>query len=139
MVRKAESIDRERFNSLLPAVKALEESARRIGASLGKGEAGWDPFPGRVAGEKEKEVIASALPILDTAARSGELREEASYLLVSLGLMTNDPAARSKAGGFLREFPSSPYAGRIAVRRGHEAVLAGRLSDRGGLYRKGAE
>ena len=210
MVRKAESIDRERFNSLLPAVKALEESARivsweqrrqeiaalrpvvarqivdalvgqarslrarrtpdgqqeawssleraasylrgdalsprdrvesalQIGSFLEEGDGLWEPFPGRVAGEKEKEVIASALPILDTAARSGEWREEASYLLVSLGIMTNDPAARSKAGDFLREFPSSPYAGRIAVRRGHEALLAGRLSDARGLYRKAAE
>ncbi|MDX1815266.1 MAG: hypothetical protein R3239_04840, partial [Thermodesulfobacteriota bacterium] len=30
MVRKAESIDRERFNSLLPAVKVLEENARIV-------------------------------------------------------------------------------------------------------------
>jgi tetratricopeptide (TPR) repeat protein len=210
MVRKAESIDRERVNSLLPAVKALEESARivsweqrrqeiaalrpvvarqivdalvgqarslrgrktpdgqqqawssleraafylrgdalsprdrvesalQIGSFLEEGDDRWEPFPGRVAGEKEKEVIASVLPILDTAARSGEWREEASYLLVSLGIMTNDPAARSKAGDFLREFPSSPYAGRIAVRRGHEALLAGRLSDARGLYRKAAD
>jgi hypothetical protein len=210
MVRKAESIDRERFKSLLPAVKALEENARivsweqrrqeiaalrpvvarqmvdalvgqarslrvrrtpdgqqeawsslekaasylrgdalsprdrvesalQIGSFLEEGGDRWEPFPGRVAGEKEKEVIASALPILDTAARSGDLREEASYLLVSLGIMMNDPAARSKAGDFLREFPSSPYAGRIALRMGHEALLAGRLSDARELYRKAAE
>jgi tetratricopeptide (TPR) repeat protein len=210
MVRKAESIDRERFNSLLPAVKALEESARivsweqrrqeiaalrpvvarqivdalvgqarflrarktpkgqqeawsslekaasylrgdalsprdrvesalQIGSFLEEGDERWEPFPGRVAGERGKEVIASSLPILDTAAHSGELREEASYLLVSLGIMTNDPAARSKAGDFLREFPSSPYAGRIAVRMGHEALLAGRYSDARELYRKAAE
>jgi tetratricopeptide (TPR) repeat protein len=210
MVRKAESIDRERFDSLLPALKALEENARivsweqrrqeiaalrpvvarqnvdalvgharslrsrrtpdgreeawtsleraasylrgdalsprdrvesalQIGSFLEEGDDRWEPFPGRVAGEKEKEVIASALSILGTAARSGDLREEASYLLASLGTMTNDPAAQSKAGDFLREFPSSPYAGRIAVRRGHEALLAGRLSDARGLYRKAAE
>jgi TolA-binding protein len=210
MVRKAESIDRERFNSLLPAVKALEESARivswerrrqeiaalrpvvarqmvdalvgqarslrarrtpdgeqeawssleraasylrgdalsprdrvesalQIGSFLEEGDDRWEPFPGRVAGEKEKQVITSALPILDTAARSGEFQEEASYLLVSLGIMAGDPAARSKAGAFLRDFPSSPYAGRIAVRRGHEALLAGRLSDARELYRKAAE
>jgi TolA-binding protein len=210
MVRKAESIDRERFDSLLPAVKALEESARivswerrrreiaalrpvvarqlvdalvgqarslralrtpdgqqeawssleraasylrgdalsprgrvesalQIGSFLGEGDDRWEPFPGRVAGEKEKEVIASVRPILDAAARSGELREEASYLLVSLAIMTNDRAAQSKAGDFLREFPSSPYAGRIAVRRGHEALLAGRLSVARELYRTAAE
>ena len=209
-VRKAESIDRERFNSLLPALKTLEESARivswerrrqeiaalrpviarqmvdtlvgharslrarmtpdgqqeawsslvraasylrgdalsprdrlesalQIGSFLEEGVDRWEPFPGRIAGEKEKEVIASVLPILDTTARSGELREEASYLVVSLGIMTNDPAARSKAGDFLREFPSSPHAGIIAVRRGHEALLAGRLTDARELYRKAAE
>jgi tetratricopeptide (TPR) repeat protein len=210
MVRKAESIDRERFNSLLPAVKVLEENARtvswerrrqeiaalrpvvarqivdalvwqarslmarrnpggqqeawsslekaasyvrgdvlstrdrvesalQIGSILEEGDGRWEPYPGRVAGERGKEVIASVLPVLGTAARSGELREEASYLLVSLGFMMNDPAARSKAADFLREFPSSPYAGRIAIRMGHEALLAGRLSDARELYRKAAD
>ena len=68
-----------------------------------------------ITGERAKEVIASVLPVLGTAARSGESREEASYMLVSLGIMMNDPAARSKAADFLREFPSSPYAGRIVI------------------------
>src|SRR3972149_3203600 len=50
------------------------ESALQIGSFLEEGDDRWEPFPGRVAGEKEKEVIASALPILDTAARSGGWR-----------------------------------------------------------------
>ncbi|MGW8286380.1 MAG: tetratricopeptide repeat protein, partial [Candidatus Deferrimicrobiaceae bacterium] len=115
------------------------DSALQIGSVLEEGDGRWEPFPGRVAGEREKEVIASVLPVLGTAARSGESREEASYLLVSLGIMMNDPAARSKAADFLREFPSSPYAGRIAIRMGHEALLAGRLSDARELYRKAAD
>ena len=208
MVQKAESIDRERFNSLLPAVKTLEENARivswaqrqqeiaalrpvvarqivdalvwqarslrarrtpsgqqeawsslekaafylrgdalstrdrvksalQIGSILEEGDGRWEPFPGRVAGEREKEVIASVLPVLGTAARSGESREEASYLHVSLGILMNDPAARSKAADFLREFPTSPYAGRIAIRMGHEALLAGRIVRCEGAVSKG--
>ena len=210
MVRKAESIDRQRFDSLLPAVKTLEESARiafwerrrqeiaalrpavargivdalvgqarsfrarrnpdgqqeawstlgraasylrggalsprdreesalQIGSFLEERDDRWEPFPGSVAGAKEKEVIASIRPILDAAARSGELRQEASYQLVSLAIMTNDPAASSKAADFLREYPSSPHAGSVAVRMGHEALLAGRLSAARERYRTAAE
>lgn len=210
MIRKAESIDRRRFDSLLPAVKSLEDGARaaswerrrqeiaalrplvargivdalvaqarsfrarrspegqqeawssleravsylrgdalsprdrtesaiQIGSFLLEGDDRWEPFPGRVAGETEKQVIASVRPIVEAASRTGELREGASYLLICLGLMTNDPAAPSKAAEFLRQFPSSPYAGRIALRSGHEALLAGRSSAARELYRKAAE
>jgi tetratricopeptide (TPR) repeat protein len=210
MVREALAIDRERFYSLLPAVKALEENARfvlwerkrqeivalrpvvarqivdalvrqarflrarktfdgqqearafleravsylrvdalsvrdrvesalQVGSFLEEGEDRWEPFPGRVVEKKEKGAIASVLPILEDLALSGETREEAAYLLVSLKTMTNDPGARLAAGKFLREFPLSPFAGRIAVRMGHEALLAGRVSDAGALYRKAAE
>jgi tetratricopeptide (TPR) repeat protein len=210
IIRKALAIDRVRFDSLLPAVKALEENARivswerkrqeisglrpvvarqivdalvgqarflrarkapdghqeawaslnravsylgrdafsprdrlesslQIGSFLEEGEERWEPFPGRAAGEKEKGVIASVLPILDAVSLSGELREETAYMLVSLRAMTNDPGARSAAEEFLREFPSSPFAGRVAVRLGHEVFLAGRLSEARELYRKAAE
>lgn len=208
--RKALAIDRERFHSLLPAVKALEENARlvswerkrqeiaalrpvvarqivdalvgqarflrarktfdgqqeawtfleravsylrgdalsvrervesalQVGSFLEEGEDRWEPYPGRVVGKKELGAIASVLPILENLALSGETREEAAYLLVSLRTMMNDPGARLAAGKFLREFPSSPFAGRIAIRMGHEALLAGRLADAGALYRKAAE
>jgi TolA-binding protein len=210
IIRKALAIDRVRFDSLLPAVKALEENARivswerkiqeisslrpvvarqivdalvgqarflrarkapdgqqeawtslkravsylggvalsprdrlenslQIASFLEEGEERWEPFPGRAAGEKEKAVIAMVLPMLDAVSLSGELREETAYMLVSLKAMTNDPGARSAAEEFLRELPSSPLAGRIAVRMGHEGFLAGRLSDARELYRKAAE
>jgi len=115
------------------------ESALQIGSFLEEGQDRWEPFPGRMAGKREKGAIASVLPILEGLSRSGEAREEAAYLLVSLKTMTNDPGARLAAETFLREFPQSPFAGRIAVRMGHEAFLAGRVFDAEALYRKAAD
>jgi hypothetical protein len=206
-VRKALSIDRERFDSLLPAVRMLEDAARTLswerrkaeiaalrpvvarqmvdalvgearalragGTSGGRREAWaaleravsylegnvlsprdrvecaiaiasfleeaeerWESFPGGAAGDKERGVIASVRPILLIEARSGERREEAGYLLAFLGIMTGDPGARSEAGKFVREFSSSPYAGRLAVRLGHEALWAGRWNDAREMYRR---
>lgn len=209
-VRKAHSIDRERFDSLLPAIRLLEDAARTvswerrkleiaalrpvvarqmadtlvgragslragetsdsrkeawaaleraasylegdvlsprdraasaiaIGSFLQEREGRWEPFPGKAAGEKERGVVASVRPILRTEARSGEWREDAGYLLASLGIVTRDPGARSEAERFLRDFPSSPYAGRLAIRLGHEALSAGRRNDAGQMYRSAAD
>ena len=114
------------------------ESAIQIGSFLEEGTDRWEPFPGRTAGKKEKEVVTLIQPILDGEGASGELREEAAYLVVSLKILTGDPGARPAAERFLREFSSSPFAGRIAVRMGHEALLAGRMSDARAMYRKAA-
>lgn len=115
------------------------ESALQVGSFLEEEEGRWEPYPGRVSGKREKEAIASVLPILEDLADSGKAREEAAYLLVSLKTLTNDPGARLAAEKFLREFPSSPFAGRIALRLGHDALLAGRVFDAEALYRKAAE
>ena len=147
--RKAPAAQQKAWTSLKRAVSYLGgdglsprdrlESSLQIGSFLEEGEERWEPFPGRAAGEKEKEVISSVLPMLDAVSLSGELREETAYMLVSLRARMNDPGARSAAEEFLREFPSSPFAGRIALRMGHEVFLARRLSDARELYRKAAE
>ena len=120
------------------SIRDRVESAVQIGSFLEEGEDRWEPYPGRAAGGREKGVIGSVLPILEEVGHSGELGEEAAYLVVSLRILMGDPGARSAAEKFLREFSSSPFAGRIAVRMGHEALLAGRLSDARALYRKAA-
>ncbi len=124
-------------DSLSPRDRA--EASLQVGSFLEEREGRWELFPGRTAGVKEKEAIASVLPVLEPASRSGEWQEEAAYLLVSLRTMMNDPGARPAAAEYLRRFPSSPFAGRIAMRMGHEALQAGRLSDARSLYRRAAE
>ncbi|HZD54741.1 MAG TPA: hypothetical protein VE080_00675 [Candidatus Aquicultoraceae bacterium] len=115
------------------------ESAIQIGSYLIQGENRWEPLPGGSAGKQEKEAIVLLLPILDGIRNSEGLREEAAYLAASLRIRAKDPDAKSAAERFLREFPSSPFAGRIAVRMGHEAFLAGRSTEALSLYRRAGE
>jgi len=210
MVRDALAFDGERFESLLPSVKALEERARvlswerekqelrslrpvisrqmsdalvaqarslrtgatpdsrregwaalrramgylqgdllspgdriecaiHIGSLLTEGAGRWESFPGSAAGDPETEVIGSLLPLLESGAESGGRREEASYLLALLRITKGDRRGWDLAKAFLRKFPRSPYAGHLAVRLGHRALLEGRLPEAAGLYRKAAD
>lgn len=114
------------------------ETAIQIGSFLEEGESRWEPFPGKTAGKWQQGVIASILPILEGIRSKGQLREEGAYLVVSLKIRAGDPGAQSAAERFLREFSSSPFADRIAVRMGHEALLRGRFSEAKALYQKAA-
>lgn len=140
---------RERWASIRQAASYLEgdrlsprdrvECAILIGSLLAEGNGRWELFPGRSAGEEERELIAALLPPLSSGRESGYRREESSYLLAVLNIRKGDPAGKDAARAFLREFPSSVLAGGLAVRLGHEALLAGRRSEAISRYRHAAE
>jgi tetratricopeptide (TPR) repeat protein len=105
----------------------------------GNGRGRWELFPGRTPGEKERELIARILPLLKTGAESGDRRDEAMFLLATLQIMTGDVEGGTTARDFLRKFPASSFAGDLAVRLGHEALLAGKTAEAVGFYRLAAE
>jgi hypothetical protein len=113
--------------------------ALQAGSLLAGGRGRWEPFTGRGAGEKEKEMIARILPLLPAEAPSATMREESLYLSATLRRAVKDPGAGSTAREFLEKYPASPLSGEIGVRLGHEALLAGDTGDAVARYRAAAE
>ena len=113
--------------------------ALQAGSLLAEGRGRWELFPGRSAGEKEREMIARILPLLPREAPSGSRREESAYLQAALRLAVKDPGAGSVTRDFLKKYPASPLAAEIGVRLGHEALLAGDTGDAVARYRAAAE
>jgi tetratricopeptide (TPR) repeat protein len=133
----------EQLISLLSGDRLTRTDAADVavhaGSLLAEGRGRWEPFPGRSAGEREKEMIARILPLLPTKAPSGLRRDQSFYLQVALRLAVKDPGARSAARKFLEEYPASPLAAEIGVRLGHEALLAGDTLGAVARYRAAAE
>ena len=133
----------ERAVSLLSggrlAPEDLPEVAVRIGSLLVEGKGGWEPFPGRVADEKEREMIARILPHLPREGVAGARREEGFYLAALLRMATKDPGAGRAAREYLEKYPASPLSGGIGVRIGHEALLAGDTAGAVARYRAAAD
>ena len=98
--------------------------AVQAGSLLEEGTGRWEPFPGRSAGERETEMIARILPLLPGDSPSRPWREESLYLQAALRLAVKDPRAGSAVREFQEKYPASPLAAEIAVRLGHEALLA---------------
>jgi len=115
------------------------ECALQIGSFLAEGDGLWEPFPGRLAGEKETAMIAALLPVLTEGADGWERREEGLYLAAVLRMRVRDKDAASAARDFLARFPSSPLAGDIAIRLGHESLLSGKEAEATAFYRIAAE
>ncbi len=115
------------------------ECAIRIGTVLARGNARWETFPGRPAGERESRLAAALLPTLAEGARSGDLREESRYVLTIVRMFLKDGDAVATARQFLATSPGSPYAGDIAVRLGHASLLAGREAEAMAFYRAAAD
>jgi tetratricopeptide (TPR) repeat protein len=113
--------------------------AVQAGSLLAGGRERWEPFPGRSAGEKEREMIARILPLLPREVPSGSRREESAYLQAALRLAVKDPGAGSVTREFLKKYPASPLTAEIGVRLGHEALLAGDTGDAVARYRAAAK
>jgi len=113
--------------------------ALQAGSLLAEWRGRWEPFPGRGAGEKEKEMVTRILPLLPADAPSGPRREESLYLQAVLRLAVKDPGAGSAARAFLEKYPASPLSAEIGLRLGHEALLAGNRGGAIARYRAAAE
>lgn len=109
--------------------------AVRAGSLLAEGKGRWEEYPGRSAGEREREMIARILPLLPTASSSTPVREESLYLQAVLRLAVKDPRGASAAREFLEKYPASRLSAEIAVRLGHEALLAGDPAGAAAMYR----
>ncbi|MBP2677096.1 MAG: hypothetical protein H6Q82_161 [Deltaproteobacteria bacterium] len=96
-----------------------------VASLLAEGRGRWERFPGSNIDEKEAELIGRILPRLHREGPSGSRREEVLYLGAALRLAVKDPGARSAALEYLEKYPASPLSSGIAVRLGHEALLAG--------------
>jgi tetratricopeptide (TPR) repeat protein len=115
------------------------DTAINLGSLLA-GELGrWEPLGGRNAGERGKSLIHSILPVLEAAGQTESRREESLYLIALLRLLSRDEGARSAARSFLEKFPGSPLSADIALRLGHEALLAGEVSRAEGFYRMASD
>ena len=125
--------------SLLSGDRLAPEDAADVavqaGSLLAEGKGRWEEYPGGSAGEREREMIARILPLLPADSSSGPRREESLYLQAALGLAVKDPRAGSAARGFLEKYPASRLAAEIAVRLGHDALLAGDTAGAVALYR----
>ena len=110
-----------------------------IGSVLAEGRGRWEPFPGKGADEKEKELIGRVLPLLPREGPSGSRREEGLYLRAALRLALNDPDAGSAAREYLEKYPATTLSAGIGVRLGHEALLAGNTSAAVSRYRAAAD
>ena len=113
--------------------------AANIGSFLVREKGRWEPYPGRKPGETERKMIAKILPWLGDGTATGEVREKRLYLRALLKMSAGAPDAFSEARGFLEKYPSSPWAGDIAVRLGNETILAGKINDATGFYRVAAK
>jgi tetratricopeptide (TPR) repeat protein len=124
--------------SLLSGDRLAPEDAADVavqsGSLLAEGRGRWEEYPGRSAGEGEKEMISRILPLLPAESSSGPRSEESLYLQAALRLAVKDPRAGSVAREFLEKYPSSRLAAEIAVRLGHEALLAGNAAGAVPLY-----
>ena len=133
----------ERTVSLLSGDRLTPRDAAAVavqaGSLLAEGRGRWVPFPGRSAGEREKEMIARILPLLPAEAPSVTRPEESLYLQATLGLAVKDPGAVSAARKFLEKHPASPLSAEIGIRLGHEALLAGDTEAAVARYRAAAE
>ena len=144
-----EEARKESFAALERAVSLLSgdrltptdvaDIAAQAGSLLAEGRGRWEAFPGRIAGEREKEMIARILPLLPAEAPSATMREESLYLQAALRLDVKDPTAGSAAKKFLEKYPASPLSAEIGVRVGHEALLAGDTKGAAARYRLAAE
>ena len=133
-LRKAVSILSE---GRLPPGEAFDVAVQ-AGSLLAEGEGRWTPYPGWVAGEQERGMIARILPFLpaDPPFRPG--REESFYLQSALRQAVKDPGATAAARGFVAKEPASRSAAEISVRLGHEALLAGDVGGATARYRAAA-
>ena len=121
------------------APEDVPEVAVRIGSVLAEGRGRWEPYPGRIADEKEREMIGRVLPILQGEAPSDARREERLYLDTVLRMAIKDPAAGRVARVYLEKYPASPLSAGIGVRLGHEALLAGDTAGAVARYRAAAD
>ncbi|HEX9192052.1 MAG TPA: hypothetical protein VF847_08140, partial [Candidatus Deferrimicrobiaceae bacterium] len=99
------------------------EVALQAGSLLAEGRGRWEPFPGRIAGERD--MAARILPLLPVEAPTRPRREASLYLRAALLQAVKDPGVDSAAREFLEKYPASPLSAGIGVRLGHEALLAG--------------
>ena len=133
----------ERAVSLLSGDRLTPTDAADVavqaGSLLAEGSGRWEPFTGRGAGEKEKEIIARILPLLPVEAPQGSKREESLYLQATFRRAVKDPGAGSAAREFLEKYPASPLSAEIGIRLGHDAFLAGDTGGAVARYRAAAE
>ncbi len=114
------------------------ECAIRIGSVMTGGNLRWEMFPGKPAGEKEIRLSAVLLPVLAEGAGSGERQEESQYMLTLIRMFLKDKDGLNSARRFLEKYPSSPFAGGIAVRLGNASLLEGKEAEAMALYRRAA-
>lgn len=121
---------------LLP--EDVPEVAVRIGSALAEGQGRWEPYPGRIADEKEREMIGSILPHLRREGPSEARREEGLYLDAVLRMAVRDPGAGRAAREYLEKYPASHLSAGVGVRLGHDALLAGDTRGAVARYRAAA-
>ena len=141
--RKESFASLERPVSLLAGDRLAPTDAADVavqaGLVLAGGRGRWEPFPGRSAGEKEREMIAHILRLLPAEAPQGFRPEESSYLRAVLRLAAKDPLTRPAIRDLLRKYPASPITAEIVVRLGHEVFLSGDTKGAVARYRVASE
>jgi tetratricopeptide (TPR) repeat protein len=115
------------------------DTAINLGSLLAGGLGRKEPWTGGSSGERGKNLISSLLPVLEAAGQTQSRREESLYLIAVLKLLSRDEGARSAALSFLGKFPGSPLSAGLAVRLGHEMLLAGDVSRAEALYRAASD
>ncbi|HEY7586800.1 MAG TPA: hypothetical protein VH866_09865 [Candidatus Deferrimicrobiaceae bacterium] len=111
------------------------DTAINIGFLLAGGTERWERFPGRHAGEWEKNLISLVLPIIESASETDPRREQSRFLMAILGIQSRDKKGLAAGRSFLEEFTGSPFSGDIAVRLGHEELMAGKRARATAFYR----
>ncbi len=108
------------------------ESAVRIGALAAARLPRWERFPERAPRGPESDLIRNLLPLLDGGVGDGG---DTPWISSLLRWRVGDPGAAAAARAFLARDPTSPMAGPVALRLGHDALRARRSGDARDAYR----
>ncbi len=119
-----------------PADKA--DIAVRIASLLVGAKGGIEEYPATPLGAAERPIVMKVLPWLKGGSASEGMRERQLYLRALLERATGAADASSSARRFLSTYPSSDFAGDVAVRLGDDAIAAGRFDEAKKYFRTAA-
>ncbi len=113
-------------------------SALRIGSLAAGRLPRWERFPETAPRGPEDELIRSLLPMIPREAGEAGPGGDALWVSALLRWRIGDPGAAAPARALLAGSPSSPMAGHVVLRLGHDALRAKRWKEAGQAYREAA-